>query len=125
MPVCIETAWRAGDKVRWRDRVGTFRREVDAENVEIVIESRVYRGPHERVAAGMTAVAALLLLLTMPVPSADQWTRHHFGDNEIWRGRDRESMGHQYGPNTRQPGSQRQRWRCRVIGRSTVCERER
>ncbi len=43
VPVRIETTWRAGDKVRWRDRTGIYRRHVDAENVEIVIGERVYR----------------------------------------------------------------------------------
>jgi hypothetical protein len=39
-----EIPWRAGDKVRWRDRAGTYRRDTgDGEHVEIVIAERVYR----------------------------------------------------------------------------------
>jgi len=34
----------AGDRVRWRDRAGTYRRAADdGEHVEIVIAERVYR----------------------------------------------------------------------------------
>ena len=34
----------AGDRVRWRDRAGTYRRDAgDGEHVEIVIAERVYR----------------------------------------------------------------------------------
>jgi hypothetical protein len=36
--------WRAGDRVRWKDRIGVFRRDVgDGEHAEVVIEGRVYR----------------------------------------------------------------------------------
>jgi hypothetical protein len=42
--VKIEVPWRPGDRVRWRDRAGTFRRDTgDGEHVEIVIAERVYR----------------------------------------------------------------------------------
>ena len=42
-PVRVEIPWRPGDRVRWRDRVGTYRRDVDEEHAEIIIEQRVYR----------------------------------------------------------------------------------
>ena len=36
--------WRAGDQVRWKGRVGVFRRDVaDGEHAEVVISERVYR----------------------------------------------------------------------------------
>jgi transcriptional regulator with XRE-family HTH domain len=35
--------WRAGIPVLWKDRIGIFRREVDGEHAEVVIEGRVYR----------------------------------------------------------------------------------
>jgi hypothetical protein len=39
-----EIPWRPGDKVRWRDRAGIYRRDSgDGEHVEIVIAERVYR----------------------------------------------------------------------------------
>ena len=43
-PVEIEVPWRPGDRVRWRDRAGIYRRDAgDGEHVEIVIAERVYR----------------------------------------------------------------------------------
>ena len=40
----VEIPWRAGDKVRWRDRGGLFRRDVgDGEHVEVDIGGRIYR----------------------------------------------------------------------------------
>ncbi len=40
----ITPTWRAGDRVRWRDRTGAFRRDVgDGEHAEVVIRDRVYR----------------------------------------------------------------------------------
>ena len=39
-----EIPWRAGDRVRWRDRAGIYRRDAgDGEHVEVVIAERVYR----------------------------------------------------------------------------------
>jgi len=36
--------WRPGDKVRWRDRIGDFQRDVgDGEHAEIMISSCTYR----------------------------------------------------------------------------------
>ena len=36
--------WRPGDKVRWRDRIGDFQRDVgDGEHAEIMISGRTYR----------------------------------------------------------------------------------
>jgi hypothetical protein len=43
LPVRIEIPWRQGDRVRWRDRAGIYRREVDEENAFIEIDERVYR----------------------------------------------------------------------------------
>jgi hypothetical protein len=42
--VPIEIPRQPGDRVRWRDRAGTYRRDTgDGEHVEIVIAERVYR----------------------------------------------------------------------------------
>ena len=36
--------WRPGDRVRWRERVGVFQRQLeDGEHAEIVIDDRTYR----------------------------------------------------------------------------------
>ena len=36
--------WCPGDRVRWRDRIGVFRRDVgDSQHAEIVIADRTYR----------------------------------------------------------------------------------
>ena len=44
IPARVTPIWRAGDPVRWKDRTGTFRRDVgDGEHAEIVIGERVYR----------------------------------------------------------------------------------
>lgn len=40
----LEVPWRPGDRVRWRDRPGVYRRDVeDGEHAEIVLAERVYR----------------------------------------------------------------------------------
>jgi hypothetical protein len=40
----ITPTWRAGDTVRWKGRVGVFRRDVgDGEHAEIAVDKRVYR----------------------------------------------------------------------------------
>ena len=40
----ITQTWQPGARVHWKDRVGTFRRDLgDGEHAEIVIEQRVYR----------------------------------------------------------------------------------
>ena len=40
----ISRLWHPGDRVRWRDRIGIFRRDVgDSEHAEIVIADRTYR----------------------------------------------------------------------------------
>jgi hypothetical protein len=42
--VQIEIPWHPGDRVRWRERAGTYRRDTgDGEHVEIVMAERVYR----------------------------------------------------------------------------------
>jgi len=42
--VFVSPVWRPGDKVRWRDRIGDFQRDVgDGEHAEIVISGRTYR----------------------------------------------------------------------------------
>jgi hypothetical protein len=42
--VRIKIPWHPADRVRWRDRSGTYRRDTgDGEHVEIVIAERVYR----------------------------------------------------------------------------------
>jgi hypothetical protein len=39
----ITPTWQPGARVHWKDRVGTFRRDLgDGEHAEIVIEQRVY-----------------------------------------------------------------------------------
>lgn len=43
-PVRITPTYRSGDPVRWKDRAGTFRRDLgDGEHAEITIGERVYR----------------------------------------------------------------------------------
>src|SRR4051794_10782566 len=40
----LSRLWHPGDRVRWRDRIGVFRRDVDDnEHAEIVIADRTYR----------------------------------------------------------------------------------
>lgn len=40
----IARAWQTGDQVRWKDRAGSYRRDVgDGEHSEINIGERVYR----------------------------------------------------------------------------------
>jgi hypothetical protein len=40
----ISRAWRQGDAVRWRERTGSFHRDLgDGENAEIIIANRTYR----------------------------------------------------------------------------------
>jgi hypothetical protein len=42
--VSVTPAWRPGDRVRWRDRIGDFQRETgDGEHAEIRIADRTYR----------------------------------------------------------------------------------
>jgi hypothetical protein len=44
--VVIAAAWRPGNDVRWKGRVGRYRRDIgDGEHCEILLESRVYRVP--------------------------------------------------------------------------------
>ena len=43
-PVSVGRTWRLGDKVRWRDRIGDFQRDLgDGEHAEIMISDRTYR----------------------------------------------------------------------------------
>jgi hypothetical protein len=40
----ITPIWRPGDRVRWKERAGVFRRDVgDGDHAEIMIGERVYR----------------------------------------------------------------------------------
>jgi hypothetical protein len=40
----ISRVWRPGDAVRWRERTGSFHRDLgDGENAEIIIANRTYR----------------------------------------------------------------------------------
>jgi hypothetical protein len=44
LPSQISRVWRSGDRVRWRDRIGVFHRDLgDGEHAEIVIADRAYR----------------------------------------------------------------------------------
>ena len=43
LPVRIDIQWTAGDRVKWRDRAGVFRRHVDDEYAEVAIGERIYR----------------------------------------------------------------------------------
>jgi hypothetical protein len=44
IPSKVAPVWRSGDPVRWKDRSGTFRRDVgDGEHSEIALGERVYR----------------------------------------------------------------------------------
>ena len=40
----LTLTWRLGDRVHWKERIGTFRRDLeDGEHAEVMIEGRVYR----------------------------------------------------------------------------------
>lgn len=39
----IEIPWKPGDRVKWRDHVGLYRRDVDDEHGEVVLDERLYR----------------------------------------------------------------------------------
>lgn len=42
--VYVSPVWHPGDKVRWRDRIGDFQRDLgDGEQAEIMIADRTYR----------------------------------------------------------------------------------
>jgi len=42
--IYVSRVWRPGDKVRWRDRIGDFQRDLgDGEHAEIMISDRTYR----------------------------------------------------------------------------------
>ena len=42
--VYASRVWHPGDKVRWRDRIGAFQRDLgDGEHAEIMIADRTYR----------------------------------------------------------------------------------
>jgi hypothetical protein len=44
IPSKVAPVWRSGDPVRWKDRSGTFGRDVgDGEHSEIALGERVYR----------------------------------------------------------------------------------
>ena len=44
VPLRITPTWRPGDKVRWKNRDGIFRRYIgDGEHAEVAIAERVYR----------------------------------------------------------------------------------
>jgi hypothetical protein len=44
LPPLITRLWLPGDRVRWQDRVGVFRRDLgDSEHAQIVIADRTYR----------------------------------------------------------------------------------
>jgi hypothetical protein len=42
-PLWITPTWQPGAKVAWSDRVGTFLREADDDQVEMLIGDRTYR----------------------------------------------------------------------------------
>ena len=40
----VSRVWHPGDKVRWRDRIGDFQRDLgDSEHAEVMISNRIYR----------------------------------------------------------------------------------
>jgi hypothetical protein len=41
--IMIRSAWRAGDRVQWRDRVGIYQRDLGEGLVDIDIAGRTYR----------------------------------------------------------------------------------
>jgi hypothetical protein len=43
LPTRITPQWRIGDRVRWQDKAGVFRRDVGDGNGEITIANRAYR----------------------------------------------------------------------------------
>ena len=42
-PAQIGPQWQPGNKVRWGDRLGAFRRDIGDGNAEVTIDSRTYR----------------------------------------------------------------------------------
>ena len=42
----IEPSWRPGDKIHWRGYTGTFLRDTDDGQVEVLIGARTYRVPN-------------------------------------------------------------------------------
>jgi hypothetical protein len=52
MPIRVEIPWATGDRVKWRDREGVFRRHVDDEYAEVDIGGRVYRVRRAELRAG-------------------------------------------------------------------------
>ena len=49
--VSVSRVWHPGDRVRWRDRIGDFQRDVgDGEHAEIKIADRTYRVRMEELA---------------------------------------------------------------------------
>jgi hypothetical protein len=44
-PTLVARTWKSGDVVRWKERAGSFYRDVgDGEHAEIAIGKRIYRG---------------------------------------------------------------------------------
>ena len=44
IPLSVTPTWRPGDKVRWKNRDGIFRRDIgDGEHAEVATAERVYR----------------------------------------------------------------------------------
>jgi hypothetical protein len=42
-PIAIEPSWRPGDKVHWRGYIGSYLRDADDGQAEILIGARTYR----------------------------------------------------------------------------------
>ncbi len=42
-PTRIMPQWRMGDKLRWQDKAGLFRRDLGDGNAEVTIDNRAYR----------------------------------------------------------------------------------
>jgi hypothetical protein len=58
--------WRTGDRVRWRDRIGDFRRDVgDGEHAEIKIADRAYRVRLAR----LSPIRVMLAATAPPTPA--------------------------------------------------------
>ena len=41
--VVVERSWRPGDKVRWRNHSGTYLRDAEGGQAEVLIRKRTYR----------------------------------------------------------------------------------
>src|SRR6266851_3348030 len=71
----ISRLWRFGDRVRWRDRIGVFRRDLgDSEHGDTSQQSRTAEGPHRAPHFSLTARPASKAVPFALTPS-DYWSK--------------------------------------------------